>query len=182
MALASCKLDELLCLLPQEVHQKTVEIFNAIPGSLLKFIDPKLITKKVERSEYQLMNEKLIEIDYSEYWNNVIQYSNYVDIQKYSIKPIDETKKGSQATFDNCLFDMGHKTKIDYDKDWNNLRIHLGDSIRKMFDDRQIIEVNPLTLADEIATKCLEQCPEWAKQRKNSSTIIQFHKTFIFRG
>ncbi|CAF2911120.1 unnamed protein product [Rotaria sp. Silwood2] len=181
MALTSCKLDELLCLLPREVHEKTVEIYNTIPGSLLKFIGPKPITKKAERSEHQLMTEKSMETDDNEYQNNPIQdssYSNHRNIyhhendeanRTYLTEPMHETKQDY----------MGHKTGIKNNKDSNYLRIHLENSIRKMFDDRLITEIDPNTLAYEISTKCLEQCPEWGKQCKNSSTIIQFNKIFI---
>ncbi|CAF4162660.1 unnamed protein product [Adineta steineri] len=191
MALLSYTLNELLPLLPTEVHEKTVEIFKRVPGTLLKFFSPKLITKKAECYEHNLITEKSVESNGNEYWNNIREGSSdsmnkrmhVQDVTKInrnypaeatSKKPVqNETAYGSDVSYTE------HGSGIEYNKDWNNLRTHLRKSIKKMFHDHQITEVSPDCLANEIATRCLQECPNWGKQSQNSSSTIRFNSTYL---
>ena len=44
----SSTVNEILPFIPQEIHTKTIEVFNRIPGTLLKYFEPKSISKKAE--------------------------------------------------------------------------------------------------------------------------------------
>ncbi|CAF4130131.1 unnamed protein product, partial [Adineta steineri] len=91
-----------------------------------------------------------------------------------SKKPVqNETAYGSDVSYTE------HGSGIEYNKDWNNLRTHLRKSIKKMFHDHQITEVSPDCLANEIATRCLQECPNSPKQSQNSSSTIRFNSTYL---
>jgi len=185
MALASSKLNELLPLLPPDVQEKTSEIYNRIPGTLFQFFAPQTISKKAECHAYDLVNEKSFETNDNQYLYNIHGNSNdpinekmdHHEITKPNEKP--STEVISETKFTDNTWYTTPTIKFKDDKDWNNLRLHLRDSIGQVFHHRQITEISANILANEISTKCLEQCPNWGKHQENSSTIIRFNTSYI---
>ncbi|CAF1085621.1 unnamed protein product [Adineta steineri] len=161
MALFLYTISALLLLIPADVHDKTKEIYNRIPGTLLKFFDPKTIARKVECSEHDLINEKSIESDNNEEWK----------------KDGHEVKKETVCSSNVLCTERGIENE--HNKDYNNLRGHLRKSLRQMFRNDKTIEISTDDVAQAIATKCFKECPDWGKENKYSSVILRFDSSYV---
>ncbi|CAF2909054.1 unnamed protein product [Rotaria sp. Silwood2] len=190
MELAAITLYEILPLFPIEIHEKTKEIYRQIPETLLKFLDLAETVKTAECREFDLRHDTYTTIGRSEYWASLCQASHALipknihhqnEIKTNSIySNADRSKEKSRSQMQH-LISHDHKSPIKYNnKHANNLRLHLLNSIRKIFRDQHIIEITPDVLADQIVRKCLEQCPDWGeKQCRTSSTIVRSNITDI---
>ncbi|CAF1188844.1 unnamed protein product [Adineta steineri] len=190
MSLFTSTINEVLPFMPVEIHGKTIEIFNRIPGTLLKYFDPKAITKKAECGEHNFNNAKTIgndkaDIDSRDTHKDTSDlpskksYNTEGTQRSLSLRAKSSSKYGSEkdTAFNSDLWFSTHG--FDNGKDYSNLRTQLRDSIKKMFRERNITEISPSKIAREIATKCLEQCPNWGKQHQNTSAIVRFNSTYI---
>ncbi|CAF0829565.1 unnamed protein product [Rotaria sordida] len=185
MELDTIKLHQILPLFPSEIHEKTKEIYEQIPETLLKFLDLTEIVKTAECYESDLHHNTYTPISRSEYWASLCQasnalipkniyYQNEIKINS-THSNVDRSKGKSKKQVHRLILPMKYNNKHA-----NNLRIHLLDSIRKTFHDQQIIEITSDILADQIVRKCLEQCPDWGeKQCKTSSTIVRCSLTDV---
>ncbi|CAF1066131.1 unnamed protein product [Adineta steineri] len=161
MALFVYTISALLLLIPADVHDKTKEIYSRIPGTLLKFFDPKTITKKVECSEHDLINAKSIESNNNEEWK----------------KDGHELKK--ETVCSGNVLCTEREIENEHNNDYNNLRGHLHKSLREMFRNDKIVGISTDDLAQEIATKCLKECPDWGKENKYSSVILRYDRSYV---
>ncbi|CAF1065275.1 unnamed protein product [Adineta ricciae] len=172
MSMFSSTVNEILPFIPQEIHAKTIEVFNRIPGTLLKYFEPKSISKKAECEWQEIAKEAPDSITKKLHTSEGAQRSMSLRAKSSSKYASDkESSYNSELWFNTHGFD--------YNREWSTLRSHLRDAIKKMFRERNITEVSPGKLAKEIATKCLDQCPSWGRNHQNSSAIVRFNNTYI---
>ncbi|UJR20790.1 hypothetical protein I4U23_023903 [Adineta vaga] len=189
MSLFSSTINEILPFIPADIHSKTVEVFNRIPGTLLKYFDPKSISKKAECGEFSHSKSYRFDSDH----NDIEWQETPKDIPETISKKF-HTSEGAQRSLslrakssskytsekDSYTSDLWFNNHgFEYNREWSNLRSHLRDAIKKMFRERNITEITPGKLAKEISTKCLDQCPNWGRNHQNSSTIVRFNNTYI---
>ncbi|CAF1192657.1 unnamed protein product [Rotaria sp. Silwood1] len=188
-------LNQLLFLLPSAIHDKTIEIYNRIPGTLMRFLGTNTVTKEVECKNGSLITGKLTVTDDNEYptnlpgnfddFSNETRYNNYE--KKSSRKNASDTasNKYMDKSPDMCVSYTSSNARtipIEYNKDWDIVRQHLKDSIQRKFYEKQIIEINPDHVADEILKRYLQESSNSNKQRKNSSSIIKFNETYCINS
>lgn len=185
MTLFSSTINEILPFIPPEIHSKTIEVFNRIPGSLLKYFDPKPISKKAECGEHKLpkqygLSHRTGEGDWRESPRDVSDtISKKLHVHEGTQRSLSLRSKSSakETPFNSELWFNGHN--FEYNREWNNLRSQLRDAIKKIFRERNISEVSAGKLAREIATKCLEQSPHWGRNHQSASAIVRFNNTYI---
>jgi hypothetical protein len=169
MALVKNKLQEILPLLPKEIHGKTKEIYRQIPGSLLNFFEPNSTTKKAECRGHDLPVDSSVSTpcdDGRNYHDQNLQISHHGDLSKSN---------------HNNQSHANYPEPVDHDNKYANaLRFHLQNSIKRSFSDQNITEVFPNFVADDIVQKCFQQCPDWGrKQCETPSMIVRFDNNYI---
>jgi hypothetical protein len=173
-----------ITLFPVDVQDKVLEIYNRIPGTILKLLDPKPITKQAECSEQDLIIEKSIGT-YNAECNNMRKtlddsMNKKTDDQnvkkrdqKLRLESMKEEPIQKKTVYTGC--GIGNE----YDKGCNNLREHLQKSLKRMFHAKEIVEISSDDLAQEIAKTYFQQCPDWSEQNKYSSVILRFNSSYL---
>ena len=174
MALPASKLEEILHLLPEETHGKTKYIFEKIPGSLVKFLNPTHIEKKVECRESDLTvnpSQPMGSVNGSEH--RARGQPGWVPCNARS-QDSYESKSRNQTPTECPVF-------MDYENRYANaLHGYLLGSIKKAFRSQNITEVSPDSFADDIKRQCLAQCPDWGRKRcETPSVIVRLESRYI---
>jgi len=169
MALPTNKLQEILFLLPEEIHEKTKNIYQEIPGSLLNYFNPASINKKVECREHDLPVDSSIPIEH--------------DTERNLHRSVSQHCYPQDPSNSNCSNQPAYPYSVheNHDNKYENaLRFHLRRSIKRSFSNQNIIEADPTLVADDIVQKCFEQCPDWgSKKCKTTSVIVRFDSNYI---
>jgi hypothetical protein len=174
MALPTNKLQDILSLLPKEIHEKTKIIYQQIPGSLLNYFNPVSINKKVECREHNLPADSSIPIEHDTGRNYSERNFHRSDSQHGYPQDQSNSNFNNQPSY---LYSVHENHDNKYE---NALRFHLRASIKRNFSNQNIIEVNPAFVADDIVQKCFEQCPDWgSKKCKTPSVIVRFDSNYI---
>ena len=168
MALPESKLEEILHLLPEEIHGETKHIFAKIPGSLLKFLNPAQIKKKVECRENDLP------VDSSKPMESADGRQRRGRDQPGSVSLDAQYSDSSKSNYNN-------QTPVPYGNKYvDALHRHLLGSIKKAFRGENITEVSPDSVADDIVRNCLAECPDWGQRRSQTpSVIVRFDSNYI---
>ena len=143
MTLLNNRLQEILPLFPAADHGKLEEVYRKIPGTLLQFIDPIPMTKKVECREQNL------QVDLS-----IFLTDSTILVQNESLNEIHL------------------QDPQDLNKYRQPLKMFLANSISQRFHEQQITEVPPEVIAEGIVTHCFAQSPDWGRYRCQQPSII----------
>ena len=168
MALLISRLQDLLSFFPENVHHKIETIYQKIPGSLLNYLNPISINKKVECREQQLPVDSSIqrESDIERHTHSSVSQSSSADPFNFNA---NNSSSSGYSTYDND----NHKYE-------NALRFYLLQSIKKTFGKEKVTEVDPASITTEIIRRCFEQCPDWGRKSCNTpSVIIRFDRNYI---
>lgn len=168
MALPMDRLQDVLPLLPDEIREKTKIIYQQIPGSLLKYLNPASINQQVECRERDLVVNPSIPIEHSTERNQ-----HRSTPQQSSPQTSSNPKINNQPSNDHSM----HENQDN--KYANALRFYLQRSIQKSFINGNITVVNPNSVADDIVQNCFRECPDWGRKKcKTSSVIIRFNSKY----
>jgi len=174
MALPKNRLQDILSLLPEEMHGKTQNIYEKIPGSLLNYFNPASINKKVEFHERGLPLDSSIPIEHD-------TGRNYSERNFHSSVPQHSYPQGPPNSNFSNQPPYGYSVHENHDNKYENaLRFYLRKSIKRSFSNQNIIGICHASVADNIVRKCFEQCPDWGRKKcKTPSVIVRFDSNYI---
>jgi hypothetical protein len=174
MALLTNKLQDVLSLLPKEIHEKTKNIYQQIPGSLLNYFSLISINKKAEchESDLPVNSSILIEHDTERNYSERNSHSS-VPQHSYPKEPLNSNSSNQPP--------HGYTVHRNHDNKYENaLRIPLQESIKRSFSNQKIVEVESAFIADDIVRKCFEQCSDWgSKKCRTPSVTVRFNSNYI---
>jgi hypothetical protein len=185
-------LDQLFSLLPVELHDKVREIYTITPGTLVKYLNPNTMVKKVKCENEFLTDGKIIELDDAEYLNDVSQnhrdsaqetrkYKNdEIKYQRHSNQHMshERTEPRTPENVDH-MWSEARAMPISPVRNYDFLYDHLYQSLQQKFYEQQIMEINLEDIVKKILDKYQQQNLLFDKHRKDASTKIQFDERFL---
>ena len=181
MALLTNKLQEILPLFPDALHGKITEVYQRIPGSFVKFLDPVLITKKVECREHDLsVNSSMLveQRDDRIHTAHLSQSHTHYNDQRPDEYPVNLYVDPRRTNPSTPTY--GHPPASEYNKYRNPLLTFLLQSIGEAFRGQNITDVPAKAVANEIVHHCFQQVPDWGRyQCQTTSTIVRFNIPFL---
>ena len=186
MALLTNTLQDLLPFFPDALHGKLADVYQKVPGSFVKFLDPMPITKKIDCREQDLRVDPSMLTDQRDdamHPTHAPQSPTHHNGQRSTgsqLKPYVDSRKPNYEKTSSSTPPFGYAPAFEYNKYQNPLRTFLLHSIGNAFRGQNITDVPAKALAEDIVQHCFQQVPDWGRHRcQTPSTIVRFNSHFL---